>query len=167
MIPRPLAFLAPASSAALAAALVLLGSACRDLGPHSVEILDDILLHRSIWESRRPAAYVFELQRFCNDCGAEEQGPVRVRVQGTAVVERRYTASGEPVASGLESTFPSVEGLFDLLEQAARRDVWYLSISWDPELGYPRDLYVDYDSNVAGEEISYRVVEAVAADEGS
>jgi hypothetical protein len=158
---------APAAAAVLAAVLVVLGSACRDLGPNSSDLLDDILLHRSIWESRRPAAYGVELERFCTGCTAEERGPVRLRVEGTTVMERHYTASGDPVPGSLVSVFPSVEGLFDLLEDAARRDIWYMNISWDSELSYPRDLYVDYDSNRTGDEVSYRVEVILGPDGGT
>ena len=154
------------AAAACSAFLVLLCSACQDLGPSQDYLLEDIATHRVIWESRRPSAYVYELERFCN-CTEEARGPVRVRVRGMAVVERRYTASGAAVASSLEGVFPSVEGLFDLLEEAAKRDPWYINMNWDPDLGYPRDLYVDFESNVIDDEVSYKVVTAPSADGGA
>jgi hypothetical protein len=152
--------------AAAAALLALFGSGCQDMGPGDAGLLDDIALHRALWASKRPSAYVYELQRIC-ECTVDAQGPVRIRVQGTTVVERSYTASGVPVASGLAGVFPSMEGLFDLLEEAAKKDPWYMNMNWDPELGYPRDLYVDLKSNVMNDEISYRVVTAPSADAGS
>ncbi len=154
------------SAAALSAVLVLLGSACKDQGPHIDGLLDDIAAHRAFWESKRPARYVYELERWCK-CPKEEQGPVRVTVEGTVVVERRHPETGAVVASSLNGAFPSVDGLFDMLEDAVRRKPWSVNVSWDGELGYPRDFYVDFESNVLYDELSYRVVTAPAADPGS
>ncbi|MHB1193915.1 MAG: DUF6174 domain-containing protein [Longimicrobiales bacterium] len=155
-----------AAAAALSAVLVLLGSACKDQGPDTEGFLDDIAQHRAIWESKRPSSYVYELERWCN-CPKEEQGPVRVNVEGTLVVERRYPETGAVVASSLNSAFPAVDGLFDMLEDAARREPWSINVYWDAELGYPRDFYVDFESNVLYDELSYRVVTAPASATGS
>lgn len=152
--------------AAAAVLLALSGTACHDLGPTADTILDDIALHRTLWESKRPSAYVFELKRVCS-CPETEQGPVRIRVQGNTVVERTFTSSQAPVPPSLHAAFPSIEGLFDLLTDAAKRDPWYINMNWDPELAYPRDLYVDYDSRVINDEVSYQVVTAPVADPGS
>lgn len=153
------------SAAALSAVLVLLGSACKDQGPEIEGFLDDVAAHRAFWESNRPSSYVYEVERWCN-CPKEEQGPVRVKVEGTVVLERRYPETGAVVASSLDSAFPSVDGLFDMLEDAARREPWSINVNWDPELGYPRDFYVDFESNVLYDELSYRVVTAPAPDTG-
>jgi hypothetical protein len=156
----------PRHAAAPLGILVLLGSACSDLSPDIDGFLDDIAVHRAIWESRRPSSYAYELERWC-DCPKEEQGPVRVKVEGTVVVERRYAATGGAVPASLYSAFPSVDGLFDLLTDAAKRGPWSVNVSWDEELGYPRDLYVDFEANVINDELSYRVVSAPTADPGN
>ena len=44
-----------ASAAALSVVVVLLGSACKDQGPDIDGFLDDIDLHRELWESKRPS----------------------------------------------------------------------------------------------------------------
>lgn len=160
MIPRPAVF------AALAGLLVLPTYACSDLSPDTDPILNDVATHRAIWESKRPYSYVYELQRWC-DCPREEQGPVRVKVEGTVVVERRYSETGALVASSLDSAFPAVDGLFDMLEDAAGRKPWSMNVNWDAELGYPRDLYVDFEANVLHDELSYRVVTGPAPDAGN
>ncbi|NJD20903.1 MAG: hypothetical protein FIA95_16665 [Gemmatimonadetes bacterium] len=160
MIPHPL------RAVALPAALVVLSAGCQGLGPQSSELLEDIALHRSIWESKRPTAYAYDLQRTCN-CPEEAQGPVRVRVHGSQVVQRTYTATGAPLASGLEAAFPSVEGLFDLLEDAVKRDAWSVTINWNAEFGFPSDLYVDYDGSAINDEVGYRVVTTPTPDTGT
>ncbi len=151
MFPR---LAAPVALLGLCAALA---SACSDVGPENDGLLQDIANHRAMWESKRPPAYVYELKRWC-DCPDEARGPVSVRVQGVTVVGRVYTPTGAPLTAGLESAFPSVDGLFDLLEAAARKNPWSVNINWDPEAGFPRDLYVDFKSNVIHDEVSYQVV---------
>ena len=160
MIPHPLRALA------LPAALIVLSAGCQDLAPQNSQLLKDIAAYRSIWESKRPTAYVYDLRRSCN-CPEETQGPVRVRVRGSQVVQRTYTATGTPLASSLEAAFPSVEGLFDLLEDAVKRDAWSVTINWNPELGFPSDVYVDYDGSAINDEVGYRVVTAPSPDTGT
>jgi hypothetical protein len=71
------------------------------------------------------------------------------------VVSAVYVEDGSPAEVG----FPTVDGLFDVLEEAVRRDAHRVDVTWDPETGVPVDLYVDYDENVADEETGYRVTE--------
>lgn len=156
----------PAFLAAVPLAVMALLSGCSDLGPDENQLAKDIALHREIWEGKRPSAYTYEVLRGCN-CSEEGQGPVWVRVQGTTVLSRVYSASGEPVPSTLAGVFPSVDGLFDLLEEAVRVDAWSISVSWHPERGYPISLFVDYEGSSINDEVGYTIVTAPAADTGS
>lgn len=154
------------ASAVLLPGLCALLVGCQDLGPTSDDLLEQIAVHRDVWESKRPPAYRYELARSCN-CNEEGRGPVWVRVQGAQVVSQVYSSTGDPVSTGLQGVFPSVDGLFDLLEEAARSDVWSINVAWHPDEGYPVTLFVDYDGNAINDEIGYTVVTAPAADAGS
>jgi len=132
--------------------------ACSDLGPEEEDLLAEIVEHRRTWESVRPPSYAYTLERQCF-CVEEARGPVRVRVTSGSVTERTYVTGGGKVAVDLIGLFPSVEGLFDLLEQAVRQGAREVRITWDHELGVPREAWIDYDVRIADEEQGFRVVE--------
>lgn len=145
------------------AALACVG--CRNLDTTQDDLRKDIASHRTRWDDHRPAAYVYELRRTCT-CSAEATGPARIRVRGTEVVERTYTESGAPVLAGAVGLFPSVDGLFDLLEDALEREAWQVQIAWDAESGAPLDFYIDYDGRYIEDDLGVRIV-AVPVPEAS
>ena len=84
---------------AISVAAVVGAAGCTDLGPEAVA-LTDLAEARERWEEERPASYVYEVERLCF-CPIEAIGPVRVKVQGSAVVERVYVDSGATVPPGM------------------------------------------------------------------
>jgi len=54
--------------------------------------------------------------------------------------------------------FPGIEGLFDLIADARRRNAHRLEVRYDRELGYPAWLVIDYDKAVADDEFTYSVM---------
>jgi len=141
-------------------ALVLLASVggCDLISEPHGGLLDEIEANRATWEAQRPQNYTYVLQHRCF-CGQEAIGPVEVEVQGTTVVRRTYTGSGEEVSAQFESAFPIVEVLFTLLEEAAEADADDIQASFDPVLGVPVDFFIDYSDNIADEERGYEVLE--------
>lgn len=116
----------------------------------------EIRRQREVWERTRPPSYSFELERLCF-CVQEARGPVRIEVQGLRITGRRYVAGGDPVSDELAPGFPSIDGLFDLLEEAAADGAHELRVDWDADRGFPRDLWIDFDPRIADEEVGYRI----------
>jgi len=141
-----------AAAALLAPAL---SSGCASSDP-----LDDprseLETNRARWVADRPTAYSYTLERLCF-CGPEARGPVVVTVQGASVTERVYVGSDEPVAPALEDLYPSVDGLFEVLEEAMDRDAHRIEVTYDVGTGIPLDIWVDYAENVADEELGFAV----------
>ncbi len=139
-------------------------SGCSVLGPE-VRVLTDLEEARERWENARPSAYEFAVERMCF-CGVESRGPVRLRVQGTTAVERVYVDSGAPVAAELGEWFPTVDGLFDMLASALESDAHEVRATYDPVLGVPVDIWIDYMEFAVDEEQGMRVTEQVEAVSG-
>ena len=55
----------------------------------------------------------------------------------------------------------TVDGLFDLLESARKRGA-QVRASYDPTLGYPTELYIDYDAGFIGDELDLKVTQVRA-----
>ena len=61
-------------------------------------------------------------------------------------------ANGSPRDS---STYQTIEGLFDDIQQAIDEDAATIQAEYDPMRGYPTSAYIDIDQRIADEEISF------------
>jgi hypothetical protein len=137
--------------------LVLALAACSDLGPTADGLAGEVAAQRRIWEAWRPESYTYDVERLCF-CAVEARGPVRVVVREGQVLSRRYVEGERPVSEDYLELFPGVEGLFDVLADAAARDAHQVQVTWDPVRGAPQDFWIDYDARVADEELGFRIV---------
>lgn len=130
---------------------------CSDLGPAPTGLEAEVAEHRRLWDAVRPTAYTFELERQCY-CADDARGPVRLSVEGTLVLGRTYSGSGVSVSDDFSELFPSIDGLFDVLEDAIRRSAADVQVTWDESLGVPSHFFIDYSTDIADEELGFRIV---------
>ena len=132
---------------------LLSGVACR--APTDAESDLSAALRR--WAGAAPPAYEITLRRTCF-CPQEVVGPVVVTVRGGRVESRRYL-TGTPVDARFAESFPTVEGLFAFVDDAIRRRAAQITATYDSRFGYPANVFVDYEVNVADEENGFVVQE--------
>jgi hypothetical protein len=142
---------------ALGAALIGVIGACSDATAPDAE-LDAA---RKRWTARGPASYSIVLVRGC-ECTVEMVGPVRVVVLDRAIQSRQYVRSGAEVSSVHAELFPSVEGLFQLIERARRQGADDIAVLYDPTLGHPVSISIDYDARAVDDELGFNVMELQA-----
>lgn len=118
--------------ASLAVVFVLSAGACRSATAPEL----DVVAARARWTSLAPAAYAITIVRDC-ECLPEMSGPVTIVVRNGIVESRYYVQSGATVANTYAALFPTVTGLFSLLEAAVRDGTLPLRAQFDPALGYP------------------------------
>lgn len=106
---------------------------------------------RGRWDAAAPAAYRFTLHRSCF-CPPEFRGPFLVTVRDGHVAAVEY--EGAPIDAERALT---VDDLFTLLAEAYGRDAERVEATFDPDLGYPTSLFVDYEAQMADEEVGYTV----------
>jgi len=106
------------------------------------------------WERTRPAAYAITIARYCF-C-APGGGPVIVSVRDGVVESRTYVNSGAAVAPTDADYFPTVDGLFEVIEDARRQGADAINATYDPTRGFPVVISIDYVREIADEELSYR-----------
>lgn len=147
---------APHRFSGILAVLCLLGG-CADVGPELGGLAEEVAQHRRMWEARGQSAYVYELERQCF-CGVEARGPVRVTVEGNQVTGRIYSDSGGAVPEPFAHLFPTVDGLFDILEDALARSAERVEVTWDDESGFPWSFFIDYSVTMADEELGYSIL---------
>ncbi len=134
--------------------LPLLASCDSMTSPDEQSFREEIEAHREQWEARPFRDYAYRLERVCF-CLPGTQGPVRVEVRMGRVVRVLDTETGEPVAEHLHHLFPGVDGLFTILLDAVDRDAHEIEVEWDAGLGHPTRIRIDYDPQVADEELGF------------
>lgn len=107
------------------------------------------------WTRVRPADYTYTLQRGCF-CAPQVTSPVIVEVRGGVVLSRRYATSGDAVDPRLAALFPTIDGLFTEIENAARL-ADHLDAEYDRTYGYPRHVFIDFYASAADDEVALTV----------
>ena len=117
---------------------------------------------RARWEAADISSYTFEFRRLCF-CGTDVTGRMRIEVEDGSVLMAVYVDTGEPVSSPAV-TPPTIDDLFAEIGDAIDRDAFSLIAEYDPELGYPIDVSIDYLEFAVDEEMAFQVF---AFDSGS
>jgi hypothetical protein len=130
------------------AALPLAG--CDIFGPDNEEELEELRANRAKWEQIAPASYSYVLQRSCF-CGTEMSAPVRITVVNGVRQSAVYVESGAPMRSDWLHFFPTMEGLFDMLEEEIR-EADEIEITYDAARGNPTLVSVDAMENAIDDE---------------
>jgi hypothetical protein len=134
---------------ALIVTLLAASPACSPTAPDEAV---ELSVGMARWETVRPAAYELVLERTGCECLPEWLIPVRVTVQGHQVTSVVNEQTGEPVVTEIYHAM-SVDELFDVIEDAIVRDADTLEVTYDRQLGYPTSISIDYDRNVADDEL--------------
>lgn len=138
-------------------ALACATSGCSDpTGPER-----ELEANRELWEAVGPASYVFDYHVVCY-CPPEITRAVMIEVEDDAVVAANYVDTGEPVDPFVPEEFPTVDDLFDEIESALAGDPYSLEAVYDPELGYPTQVFIDFEENIADEEWGFVVSRLVS-----
>jgi hypothetical protein len=134
-------------------------ASCGGLAPRDVQRAR-LEANRARWSSQGPSSYVYALRRACY-CPGEYIGPVRVRVAADTVFQRVYVESGDPVPDEAADAFPTVDGLFELLARAYDDGADGIEVTYDPELGVPIEISIDYLEDAVDDELGILVTEPV------
>ena len=142
----------PAFRVTLLVALVATAACRSGTGPDRRQVIA-----QARWAAQGPAAYRITMSRSC-ECLPEMSGPVVVAVSDGAIESRHYVATGAAVTSTYAALFPSIDGLFEIIEDARRVNVGRLDVTYDPTYGYPTRITIDGDGVVGNDdEVTYLV----------
>jgi hypothetical protein len=121
--------------------------------PSPAAPLEELARAEARWQKQKPAAYEFDVEIRCF-CQGLLQRPVTFRVHG---------ADGQPVQE-LEAEsrrtygyYETVEKLFAAIRRSLAEGQYKVSVTYDPDLGYPTKADIDPRQNVADDELYFRV----------
>lgn len=113
--------------------------------------------NRKKWDSEMASNYRFYFQWSCYctmDFVAEVNISVREnRIQGAVLVEGDVPI---PLDAAVER-YKVVDSLFDLLQSAIDDDAHTITAKYHPELGYPTEVWIDYEQNSVDEELGFSI----------
>jgi Family of unknown function (DUF6174) len=138
-------------------ALALPLSACIVfVGPDDPAPVRDLVAARARWNVNGPASYavVARANCFCILGGQD----VRVVVQRGTIVSATVLSTGAAVPSHSIANYRTVEQLFDLIDDAARKKAYLIEASYDARFGHPTRFWIDYSPQMADEEFGYEIV---------
>ena len=118
---------------------------------------------RARWQTAAFASYEYGYHKFC-ECHRESPPETTVTVRNEAVAGVRHRPAGTttdvPAADKNLEYYWTVDGLFSVIESALERGVQVRTV-YDDELGFPREIYIDYDANFIGDELDLRLTRVV------
>lgn len=130
--------------------------------------VDEIDAAESLWNDQDLTEYQFEYRQSCF-CPVVENSLVVVRGDTVHSVLDPETLDSLMVQVSVEpdsivyiedlypDLFGTIDGLFDVIREAKRRNADRLTEKYDSEYGYPTEIFIDYDFNTADDEFNYRI----------
>jgi len=116
---------------------------------------DALTAARAAWQAKAPAAYMYQFRRLCF-CGPDVTRELVVEVIDGEVVSAVYVDDGLPSSPPLDEV-PTIDDLFDEIQDAIDREAHQLNAEYDDELGYPVDVSIDYILEAVDEEMAFQV----------
>ncbi|MCB9026622.1 MAG: hypothetical protein H6625_09920 [Bdellovibrionaceae bacterium] len=115
-----------------------------------------------IWqENSEGQSYIYSYSRscFCLEEFAETRVSVGENGQITQVQKISPIGTFETLSVDEYNQVVSIEKLFEIIKKKIDNKVAHVDVEYDKELGFPSQIYVDYDFRMADDEVSYVINE--------
>lgn len=133
--------------------VALVAAACSD----TTGVTEDSLIsHRALWEAAGLSTYQYDYRKQC-ECPPEELRPVRIEVHAGLVKRVRYLDNLLTAESLLPSNYPTIDDLFDYIDEVSRTNAASLVVTYDSTLGYPTLISIDFRRDLTEDEFTLRV----------
>jgi len=113
-------------------------------------------VNRALWSSSGIDSYRYRFRWECF-CGEEYVRVVDITVLHGAIVSVVEASTGRPVSERAAAYYRTIDGLFDFLRGAIDRPADSVRSTYDANLGYPVETYIDYVAQAIDDEISFRI----------
>jgi hypothetical protein len=130
---------------------------------HLEDIQADLDTHRQAWQSLNIDQYTYHLQRICF-CQDPYTSPGIVHVSNGEITSVEHALTGDPLPVEI---FLTADALFTEIEKGIEAHADNIVVEYDPSFGYPTALDIDFLTELADEEVSFRASELVVIPEPS
>ncbi|MCW5317269.1 hypothetical protein GTQ43_26730 [Nostoc sp. KVJ3] len=108
--------------------------------------------NRRLWNQANISNYRYTFSNGCF-CIPDARGPVVIEVRNGQTTSITSVATHQPVNPQYFEKYKTIPKLFNVIQDAINRNAFSLNVRYNPKLGYPTQIDVDYDSQIADEEI--------------
>ena len=102
------------------------------------------------------ANYQFNFRWICF-CALKSMEPVNITVRENRIDNAAFVERDVPGAIEDIEDYRTIDGLFDLLQEGIDKNAHIISAHYHSELGYPIDVWIDYDEAIADEELGFEI----------
>ncbi len=114
-------------------------------------------INRKKWESEMVSSYNFSFQWSCF-CLPDYVAQVNITVRENRIHGAAFVEGDIPIPLEVaKERYRTMEGLFNLLQSAIDENAETISVTYHPELGYPTEVWIDYDERIADEERGFTI----------
>jgi hypothetical protein len=114
----------------------------------------DLFAARRRWVEFGAASYQITVGRSCF-CTVETTRPVIITVRNGQVESRRYEDTGLDVPAQIASAYPTVDGLFDIIDAAIAAHDERVDVLYDAGRGFPVSVEIDGAAMIADDEVFF------------
>ncbi|MDZ8107728.1 MAG: DUF6174 domain-containing protein [Nostoc sp. DedQUE12a] len=109
--------------------------------------------NRNLWTKQNISNYRYTFSNGCF-CIPEARGPVIIEVRNGQTTSITSVETGQPVQNReYFEHYNTIPKLFNVIQDAISRRASSLDVAYNPRLGYPTKINIDYNSQIADEEI--------------
>ena len=108
--------------------------------------------NRDLWNRQNISNYRYTLSNSCF-CIPDARGPVVIEVRNGQTTSITSVATGQPVNPEFFQNYKTIPKLFNLIQDAINRKASSLNVQYSAGFGYPTKIDIDYNSQIADEEI--------------
>ncbi|MEH2235614.1 DUF6174 domain-containing protein [Nostoc sp.] len=107
--------------------------------------------NRRFWNQQNISNYDYTLSNSCF-CTPDARGPVIIKVRNGQTTSITSVATGKPVNPEFFQNYKTIPKLFDVIQDAINRKAFSLNVRYSARFGYPTQIDIDYNSQIADEE---------------
>ncbi|MCC5669778.1 DUF6174 domain-containing protein [Nostoc sp. CHAB 5784] len=107
--------------------------------------------NRHFWNQQNISKYSYQLSNSCF-CIGDARGPVVIEVRNGQTTSITSVATGQPVNREYFQNYDTIPKLFDVIQDAIKRKAFSLNVRYNARFGYPTQIDIDYNSQIADEE---------------
>lgn len=119
----------------------------------STENQRKLQFNRRVWEKQNITGYRYTFSNGCF-CIPDARGPVVIEVRNGRTFSVSSVTTGQPVSNPeFFQNYNTIPKLFNIIQDAIARQAVNLNVSYNSRHGYPTQINVDYNAQIADEEL--------------
>lgn len=111
-----------------------------------------LIFNRRLWNQQNISNYQYTFSNGCF-CIPEARGPVVIEVRNGETVSITSVTTGESVDPRFFKQYSTIPKLFNVIQDAIQRQASSLNVQYNSRYGYPTQIDIDYNSQIADEEV--------------